>query len=193
MASKSHRHLKTQPCDLEITPYSQVDTTIRKMALMRLTVGLMTLVHPVYISPFNTHPLLLGQDLLNRFKPLIDYQRLKIWTQVREPLPIPRPLGENHRYSIDAPPTNGPQPAAAQPETDQGTPTTCANATRTAPDLDSRQGIKISRWCTGRAAYLLLRGTWDIHGSRVGLDVSAEQEEDAAKSFHSPLDSVTYH
>uniref|UniRef100_A0AAV2M3I1 Uncharacterized protein n=1 Tax=Knipowitschia caucasica TaxID=637954 RepID=A0AAV2M3I1_KNICA len=84
----------------------------------------MTLVHPVYISPFNTHPLLLGQDLLNRFKPLIDYQRLKIWTQVREPLPIPRPLGENHRYSIDAPPTNGPQPAAAQPETDQGTPTT---------------------------------------------------------------------
>uniref|UniRef100_A0AAV2LGK3 Uncharacterized protein n=1 Tax=Knipowitschia caucasica TaxID=637954 RepID=A0AAV2LGK3_KNICA len=140
MASKSHRHLKTQPCDLGITPYSQVDTTIRKMALMRLTVGPMTLVHPVYISPFNTHPLLLGQDLLNRFKPLIDYQRLKIWTQVREPLPIPRPLGENHRYSIDAPPTNGPQPAAAQPETDQGTPTTGANATRTAPDLDSSHG-----------------------------------------------------
>uniref|UniRef100_A0AAV2KYW7 Peptidase A2 domain-containing protein n=1 Tax=Knipowitschia caucasica TaxID=637954 RepID=A0AAV2KYW7_KNICA len=134
MASKSHRHLKTQPCDLEIHPYSQVDTTIRKMALMRLTVGPMTLVHPVYISPFNTHPLLLGQDLLNRFKPLIDYQHLKIWTQVREPLPIPRPLGENHRYSVNAPPANGPQPAAAQ--TDQGTPTTCANATRTAPDLD---------------------------------------------------------
>uniref|UniRef100_A0AAV2KR78 Uncharacterized protein n=1 Tax=Knipowitschia caucasica TaxID=637954 RepID=A0AAV2KR78_KNICA len=136
MASKSHRHLKTQACDLEIHPYSQVDTTIRKMALMRLTVGPMTLVHPVYISPFNTHPLLLGQDLLNRFKPLIDYQRLKIWTQVREPLPIPRPLGENHRYSVDAPPTNGPQPATAQTETGQGTPTTGANATRTAPDLD---------------------------------------------------------
>uniref|UniRef100_A0AAV2KYM3 Uncharacterized protein n=1 Tax=Knipowitschia caucasica TaxID=637954 RepID=A0AAV2KYM3_KNICA len=135
MASKSHRHLKTQPCDLEIHPYSQVDTTIRKMALMRLTVGPMTLVHPVYISPFNTHPLLLGQDLLNRFKPLIDYQHLKIWTQVREPLPIPRPLGENHRYSVNAPPANGPQPAAAQ--TNQGTPTTCANAMRTAPDLDS--------------------------------------------------------
>uniref|UniRef100_A0AAV2IYS9 Uncharacterized protein n=1 Tax=Knipowitschia caucasica TaxID=637954 RepID=A0AAV2IYS9_KNICA len=136
MASKSHKDLKTQPCDLEIQPYSQVDTTIRKMALMRLTVGPMTLVHPVYISPFNTHPLLLGQDLLNRFKPLIDYQRLKIWTQVREPLPIPRPLGENHCYSVDAPPANGPQPATAQTETGQGTPTTCANATRTAPDLD---------------------------------------------------------
>uniref|UniRef100_A0AAV2KVN5 Uncharacterized protein n=1 Tax=Knipowitschia caucasica TaxID=637954 RepID=A0AAV2KVN5_KNICA len=47
----------------------QVDTTIRKMALMRLTVGPMTLVYPVYISPFNTQPLLLGQDLLNRFSP----------------------------------------------------------------------------------------------------------------------------
>uniref|UniRef100_A0AAV2KDK4 Uncharacterized protein n=1 Tax=Knipowitschia caucasica TaxID=637954 RepID=A0AAV2KDK4_KNICA len=138
LASKSHRDLKTQPCDLEIRPYSQEDTTIRKMALMRLTVGPMTLVHPVYICPFNAHPLLLGQDLLNRFKPLIDFQRLKIWAQVREPLPIPRPLGKNHRYFIDAPPANGPQPAAAQTETGQGTPTTCANAapTRTAPDLD---------------------------------------------------------
>uniref|UniRef100_A0AAV2L2S7 Peptidase A2 domain-containing protein n=1 Tax=Knipowitschia caucasica TaxID=637954 RepID=A0AAV2L2S7_KNICA len=90
LASKSHRDLKTQPCDLEIRPYSQEDTTIRKLALMRLTVGPITLVHPVYISPVNAHPLLLGQDLLNRFKPLIDFQRLKIWAQVREPLPIPR-------------------------------------------------------------------------------------------------------
>uniref|UniRef100_A0AAV2KK06 Uncharacterized protein n=1 Tax=Knipowitschia caucasica TaxID=637954 RepID=A0AAV2KK06_KNICA len=54
----------------------------------------------------------------------------------------------------------------------------------------SRHGVKISRWCTGRTGYLLLRGTWDIHGSRVD---SAEQEEDAAKGFHSPLSSVTYH
>uniref|UniRef100_A0AAV2MIT0 DUF4371 domain-containing protein n=1 Tax=Knipowitschia caucasica TaxID=637954 RepID=A0AAV2MIT0_KNICA len=147
LASKSHRDLKTQPCDLEIRPYSQEDTTIRKLALMRLTVGPITLVHPVYISPVNAHPLLLGQDLLNRFKPLIDFQRLKIWVQVREPLPIPRPLGENHCYFIDAPPANGPQPAAAQTETGQRTPTTCANAapTRMAPDLDSDENVKLPR------------------------------------------------
>uniref|UniRef100_A0AAV2KJX6 Uncharacterized protein n=1 Tax=Knipowitschia caucasica TaxID=637954 RepID=A0AAV2KJX6_KNICA len=88
-----------------------VNTTIRKMALMQLTVGPMTLVHPVYISPFNSIPLLLGQDLLNRLEPLIDFQRLKIWAQVRKPLPIPRPLSENHCYFIEAPPTDGLQPA----------------------------------------------------------------------------------
>ncbi len=36
---------------------------------------------------FNTSILLIGKDLLNRFKPLIDFKHLKIWTQVREPLP----------------------------------------------------------------------------------------------------------
>uniref|UniRef100_A0AAV2KRX7 Peptidase A2 domain-containing protein n=1 Tax=Knipowitschia caucasica TaxID=637954 RepID=A0AAV2KRX7_KNICA len=136
LAREAHRDLKTQPCDLEIRPYSQVNTTIRKMALMRLTVGPMTLVHPVYISPFNAHPLLLGQDLLNRLKPIIDFQRLKIWAQVREPLPIPRPLGENHCYFIEAPPADGLQPAAAQTNTGQGTPTICAIGRANATKMD---------------------------------------------------------
>ncbi len=47
----------------------------------------MDLVHPVYVSTLNTYPLLIGKDLLNRFEPLIDFKHLKIWTQVREPLP----------------------------------------------------------------------------------------------------------
>uniref|UniRef100_A0AAV2JXJ7 Uncharacterized protein n=1 Tax=Knipowitschia caucasica TaxID=637954 RepID=A0AAV2JXJ7_KNICA len=64
---------------------------------MQLTVGPMTLVHPVYSSPFHrASTSLLGQDLLNQLKPPIDFQRLKIWAQVPEPLPIPRPLSENH-------------------------------------------------------------------------------------------------
>uniref|UniRef100_A0AAV2ME05 Peptidase A2 domain-containing protein n=1 Tax=Knipowitschia caucasica TaxID=637954 RepID=A0AAV2ME05_KNICA len=117
LAGKSHKDLKTQPCDLEIRPYSLVNTTIRKMALIQLTVGPMTLVHPVYISPLNSIPLLLGQDLLNRFEPLIDFQRLKIWAQVRKPFPIPRTLSENHCYFVEAPPTDGLQPATAQTET----------------------------------------------------------------------------
>lgn len=51
----------------------------------------MNLVHPVYVSPFDSIPLLIGKDLLNRFEPLIDFKRLKIWAQVREPLPIGAP------------------------------------------------------------------------------------------------------
>ncbi len=47
----------------------------------------MDLVHPVYVSPLKTYPLLIGKDLLNRFEPLIDFKHLKMWTQVREPLP----------------------------------------------------------------------------------------------------------
>ncbi len=39
------------------------------------------------MSTLNTYPLLIGKDLLNRFEPLIDFKHLKIWTQVREPLP----------------------------------------------------------------------------------------------------------
>ncbi len=47
----------------------------------------MDLVHPVYISTLNMYPFLIGKDLLNRFKPLIDFKHLKMWTEVREPLP----------------------------------------------------------------------------------------------------------
>uniref|UniRef100_A0AAV2KZM9 ribonuclease H n=1 Tax=Knipowitschia caucasica TaxID=637954 RepID=A0AAV2KZM9_KNICA len=117
LARKSHRDLKTQLCNLEIRPYSQVNTTIHRMALIQLTVGPMTLVHPVYISPFNSIPLLLGQDLLNRFEPLIDFQRLKIWAQVRKPLPIPRTLSETHCYLVETPPTAERRPTKALAET----------------------------------------------------------------------------
>ncbi|CAJ1066473.1 hypothetical protein NFI96_013771 [Xyrichtys novacula] len=40
-------------------------------------------------SPLESIPFLIGQDLLKRFEPLIDYRQLKIWAQVRRPLPIP--------------------------------------------------------------------------------------------------------
>ncbi|KAL1247998.1 hypothetical protein QQF64_023374 [Cirrhinus molitorella] len=49
----------------------------------------MSLVQPVYISPMDFYPLLIGKDLLDRFEPLMDFKQLKIWAQVREPLPFP--------------------------------------------------------------------------------------------------------
>ncbi|KAL1274379.1 hypothetical protein QQF64_027193 [Cirrhinus molitorella] len=48
----------------------------------------MDLVHPLYISPLKTYPLLIGKDLLNCFEPPIDFKHLKMWTKVREPLPF---------------------------------------------------------------------------------------------------------
>lgn len=38
-----------------------------------------------------TFPLLIGKDLLDRFEPLLDFKQLKIWAQVREPLPFQSP------------------------------------------------------------------------------------------------------
>ncbi len=57
------------------------------MAPIHLKVGPIDFVHTVYVSTLYTYPLLIGKDLLNRFKPLIDFKHLKIWTQVHEPLP----------------------------------------------------------------------------------------------------------
>ncbi len=79
--------LKLQKCELNLQAYSHTCLQLKHVAPIHLTVGPMDFVHPVYVSTFNTYPLLIGKDLLNRFKPLIDFKHLKIWTQVREPLP----------------------------------------------------------------------------------------------------------
>ncbi|XP_016407634.1 uncharacterized protein LOC107739904 [Sinocyclocheilus rhinocerous] len=84
---RSNSTLKLQRCELNLQAYSHTGLQLKHMAPIHLTVGPMDLVHPVYVSPLNTYPLLIGKDLLNRFEPLIDFKQLKIWTQVREPLP----------------------------------------------------------------------------------------------------------
>lgn len=45
----------------------------------------------IYISQLESIPLLIGKDLLNQFELLLDLQCLKIWTQVRESLPLITP------------------------------------------------------------------------------------------------------
>ncbi len=79
--------LKLQRCELNVQAYSHTGLQLKHVAPIHLTVGPMDFVHPVYVSTLNTYPLLIGKDLLNRFEPLIDFKDLKIWTQVREPLP----------------------------------------------------------------------------------------------------------
>ncbi len=79
--------LKLQRCKLNLHAHSHTGLQLKHVAPIHLTVGPMDLVHPVYISTLNTYPLFIGKDLLNCFEPLIDFKHLKIWTQVREPLP----------------------------------------------------------------------------------------------------------
>ena len=100
MARRSNRDLKLQTCSLEIQPYCPNSTILKHRALVQITIGPMTLVHPVYVSSLNTVPLLIGKDLLNRFEPLIDFKRLQIWAQVRQPLPISLPTQDKVQCCI---------------------------------------------------------------------------------------------
>ncbi len=84
---RTNRTLKLQKCKLNLQVYSHTGLQLKHVAPIHLTVGPIDLFHPVYVSTLNTYPLLMGIDLLNHFKPLIDFKHLKIWTQVREPLP----------------------------------------------------------------------------------------------------------
>lgn len=78
----------------------------------------MTLVHPVYVSSLNSIPLLIGKDLLNRFEPLIDFKRLKLWAQVRQPLPfIPPRTTDMHCYVLEAGDGNSPTSLVPSPPT----------------------------------------------------------------------------
>ncbi len=86
-SKRTNGTLKLQRCELNLQAYSHTGLQLKHVAPINLTVGPMDLVHPVYVSTLNTYPLLIGKDLLNCFEPLIDFKHLKIWTQVREPLP----------------------------------------------------------------------------------------------------------
>ncbi len=79
--------LKLQRCELNLQEYSHMGLKLKYVATIHLTVGPMDLVHPVYASTLNTYTLIIWKNLLNRFEPLIDFKYLKIWTQVRKPLP----------------------------------------------------------------------------------------------------------
>ncbi len=63
-----------------------------------------------------TYPLLIGKDLLDRFEPLIDFKHLKIWTQVREPLPCQSlDFNESQCQVIDITPMSLIDDAVARP------------------------------------------------------------------------------
>lgn len=103
---KSNRDLELLPCDLDVQPYTLRSTTFTNMTMLDLTIGPMHLVHPVYISPLESVPFLIGKDLLNRFDPLIDFKRLRIWSQVPKPLPVScSQINTAQCFTLTQPPT----------------------------------------------------------------------------------------
>ncbi|KAF7709826.1 hypothetical protein HF521_016676 [Silurus meridionalis] len=76
-AKRQNRTLKMQKCALNVQSYSQNEVKLEQITPIHLTIGPMSVVHPVYISPMDTYPLLIGKDLLDRFEPLLDFKQLK--------------------------------------------------------------------------------------------------------------------
>lgn len=58
----ANKELKFQSCSLEMKPYSVDESTLPSLTQIKVSIGPMIMVHPVYISDFNTTPLLTGKD-----------------------------------------------------------------------------------------------------------------------------------
>ncbi|XDV17610.1 hypothetical protein PO909_023444 [Leuciscus waleckii] len=132
-AKRQDQTLTPQTCELNVQSYSQHDIRLEQVAHIHLTIGPLSLVHPVFISKMDTFPFLIGRDLLDRFEPLLDLKQLKVWAQVREHCPLQsQPDGQVTRVTefmgtptasqedTDSAPTEGlnPLPCTLQPTKD---------------------------------------------------------------------------
>lgn len=101
--SRAYRHLDFTPCEMYVQPYAAVKTMLTAMTCICFDIGPLTLIHPVYVSPLESISLLVGQDLLTRLQPLIDLKNLKVWTQLREAVPLISPSGVNTQcFALDS-------------------------------------------------------------------------------------------
>ncbi|KAJ8346491.1 hypothetical protein SKAU_G00278920 [Synaphobranchus kaupii] len=82
------RRLRVDACNLHITSYTQDQAPITQRAWLEVAFQEMKILHPVYISRFDTESLLIGQDLLDRLTTLIDCHRGQLWAQVVAPKSI---------------------------------------------------------------------------------------------------------
>ncbi|XP_049324760.1 uncharacterized protein LOC125784857 [Astyanax mexicanus] len=99
-ARRNNKEIPLKKCALHLQPYSHTGITLHSAALVHVAIGPMSLTHPIHISPLENVPLLFGKDLLDRFKPLIDFQHRRIWAQVCEPLPCPKAQDRVQCYHV---------------------------------------------------------------------------------------------
>ncbi|KAJ8346709.1 hypothetical protein SKAU_G00281100 [Synaphobranchus kaupii] len=83
-----NRRLRVDACNLHITSYTQDQAPITQRAWLEVAFQEMKILHPVYISRFDTESFLIGQDLLDRLTPLIDCHCGQLWAQVVAPKSI---------------------------------------------------------------------------------------------------------
>ncbi|XP_061606806.1 angiomotin-like protein 1 isoform X5 [Phyllopteryx taeniolatus] len=88
--------LNLQHCEMTIRSLALVNTHLSSRVWLHWTIGPHSIIHPVFVSPFKSVPLLIGQDLLSHFMPLIDYTRCGIYAQLHRPLKRP----EHNRESF---------------------------------------------------------------------------------------------
>ena len=82
-SQRNNKYLKFDHCEMKVTGFTENETQLDRLILIKFNVGPMHLVHPVYVSKMEAFPMLLGIDFLKRFEALIDLLNLKIYSQVR--------------------------------------------------------------------------------------------------------------
>ncbi len=202
-SKRTNRTLRLQRCELNLQAYSLTGLQLKHVAPIHLTVGSMDLVHPVYVSPLKTYPLLIGKDLLNCFEPLIDFKHLKMWTQVREPLPCQAlDSNESQCQVADTAPKSLIDDAVAKPGSGPST-----NSKDKEPLLCSLQEHKDPLLCSlqepeSNASPLRIMTAIDVQGTSVSDTALALWAENSAislklfktlKQRHQCLPHVTKH
>ena len=87
-AERAGKRLNTAPCTVSLQPYAEGKTVVENVAVVELSMGPVSMAHPVYVSPIAAPELLIGQDCLLRLDPLMDFKRLELWMQTRRPKPV---------------------------------------------------------------------------------------------------------
>ena len=87
-AERAGKRLNTAPCTVSLQPYAEGKTVVENVAVVELSMGPVSMAHPVYVSPIAAPELLIGQDCLLRLDPLMDLKRLELWMQTRRPKPV---------------------------------------------------------------------------------------------------------
>nr|XP_033807001.1 uncharacterized protein LOC117363428 [Geotrypetes seraphini]XP_033807003.1 uncharacterized protein LOC117363428 [Geotrypetes seraphini] len=80
------------PCDLSLVAYGHQNIETVGQTWLTLQLGKMTVKHPVIITTSPGEEFLIGNDLLKRLRPILDYVQEVVWAQVTRPLPFGKVL-----------------------------------------------------------------------------------------------------
>ncbi|XP_013856675.1 uncharacterized protein LOC106512645, partial [Austrofundulus limnaeus] len=128
-AKRANREIVQVDCSVDVQGFGDERVTLSSVALIKVQLGPWKFEHAVYVSPWESIPFLVGHDLVNRFRPVVDHSTKTAWTTVKRPLPIIFPpewdtdcyvnQTENtadHKHEDEA---SGPKPPATAESTEE--------------------------------------------------------------------------